>query len=253
MRKVIVMVVVLVMITGVAYCDSNLGDIMLLNKKKNQLQDEIRIVELRRTQVKDRLSKGIDYTLKELYELELDILEQDIKIKRKELEKINAVVGNFTRVTNSSGLNEIIKTYTKTSQKLKGGKMSFTSPLKNYTFTSGYGFREHPIYKRRIFHNGVDLAAKKGTNIRAIESGLVVKAGNLSGYGNTVILMHRRGYMSMYGHMSDIKVKTGDAVRRGEVIGYVGSTGISTGDHLHLEVFKDGKRINPEKLIHFKK
>ena len=131
--------------------------------------------------------------------------------------------------------------------------MKFIRPLKNYRVTSRYGYRMHPIYGKKMFHNGVDLGVNEGTKIRAVESGLVITAGEMGGYGNIVIVMHRRGYISVYGHMMNkgIAVKTGDVVKKGGLLGYVGSTGVSTGNHLHLEIFKGGHRIDPCSVIKF--
>lgn len=111
---------------------------------------------------------------------------------------------------------------------------------------SGYGWRTDPIYKTPEFHQGLDFTANTGTEIYATGDGVVVTANAaLQGYGNHVVINHGYGYQTLYGHMSKIAVKAGQKVKRGELIGYVGSTGRSTGPHVHYEVIKNGAKINP--------
>ena len=111
---------------------------------------------------------------------------------------------------------------------------------------SGYGYRIHPIYKTRKMHYGMDFSAKTGTEIYATGDGVVSKIKRSKrGYGNYVKINHGFGYETLYAHMSKYIVKRGQKVKRGEVIGYVGNSGISTAPHLHYEVRKDNKKINP--------
>jgi len=112
--------------------------------------------------------------------------------------------------------------------------------------TSGYGYRIHPIYKTRKMHYGMDYSAKVGTEIYATGDGIISKVKRSKrGYGNYVKINHGFGYETLYAHMSKYIVKKGQKVKRGEVIGYVGNSGISTAPHLHYEVRKDNKKINP--------
>jgi len=111
---------------------------------------------------------------------------------------------------------------------------------------SGYGYRMHPVYKTRKLHTGMDFSAPTGTPIYATGNGRVEKVTkSRSGYGRHVIINHGYGYKTLYGHMSKYIVKRGQRVKRGEIIGYVGSTGTSVAPHLHYEVHKDGRKINP--------
>jgi murein DD-endopeptidase MepM/ murein hydrolase activator NlpD len=111
---------------------------------------------------------------------------------------------------------------------------------------SGYGYRIHPIYKTRKMHYGMDFSAKTGTEIYATGDGVISKVKRSKrGYGNYVKINHGFGYETLYAHMSKYIVKRGQKVKRGEVIGYVGNSGISTAPHLHYEVRKDNKKINP--------
>jgi murein DD-endopeptidase MepM/ murein hydrolase activator NlpD len=111
---------------------------------------------------------------------------------------------------------------------------------------SGFGSRIDPVYKTIKFHAGLDFAAPQGTPIYATADGRVTTAGNTgNGFGNHVEINHGYGYETLYGHMFRIKVRSGQVVKRGEVIGWVGSTGKSTGPHLHYEVHKGGRSLDP--------
>lgn len=111
---------------------------------------------------------------------------------------------------------------------------------------SGYGWRIDPIYHSRRFHQGMDFTAPIGTDIFATGNGTIHSAGWQQGYGNCVQVNHGYGYLTLYGHMSAIKVRVGQSVKRGDVIGLVGSTGKSTGPHLHYEVHFKGTVMNPQ-------
>jgi len=111
---------------------------------------------------------------------------------------------------------------------------------------SGFGVRIDPIYRRPKMHQGMDFTAPIGTHIFATGGGQVVQAGWQQGYGNAVKINHGFGYETLYGHMSKINVRVGQRLTRGDVIGLVGSTGKSTGPHLHYEVRYQGKPVNPQ-------
>ena len=111
---------------------------------------------------------------------------------------------------------------------------------------SGFGYRIHPIYKIRKLHAGMDFSAKTGTPIYSTGNGVVKKTKrSRRGYGNYIEIDHGYGYVTLYAHMQKFIVKRGQKVKRGEVIGYVGNTGTSVAPHLHYEVHKDGRKINP--------
>lgn len=124
-------------------------------------------------------------------------------------------------------------------------------PVSKHTshMSSGFGYRFHPIYKVLRMHTGVDIAAPKGTPIYATGDGKVTVAARnapgYSGYGVVCRIDHGFGYESLYAHMDDLAVKKGAEVKRGDIIGYVGTTGASSGYHLHYEVLVNGKRVNP--------
>jgi murein DD-endopeptidase MepM/ murein hydrolase activator NlpD len=112
-------------------------------------------------------------------------------------------------------------------------------------FTSGYGSRRDPVSGRPAFHQGLDISAAPGKAVHATADAVVVLAAPHGELGNAVVLSHGYGLSTRYGHMSRIAVRAGQRVRRGDVIGYVGNTGRSTGYHLHYEVHKDGEPVNP--------
>lgn len=127
-------------------------------------------------------------------------------------------------------------------------------PVSNDQLTrlaSGFGMRIHPIYKVKKFHSGIDFTAPKGTPIYATGDGQVSSIENnpFTGYGRCVVIDHGFGYSTLYAHMERYTVSEGQKVKRGEVIGYVGSSGLSTSPHLHYEVIKNGVKVNP--VYHF--
>lgn len=109
-----------------------------------------------------------------------------------------------------------------------------------------YGWRKHPIKKRWIFHTGIDIVARNKAEILATSNGVVVKKiKSRRGYGNRIVLDHKNGFKTLYAHLNTFNVNIGDTVKRGDIIGYMGSTGLSTGTHLHYEVLKNNKHQNP--------
>lgn len=119
-------------------------------------------------------------------------------------------------------------------------------PLPNiYEVQSGFGYRYHPILKVLRPHTGIDITAKKGTPVYATADGVVSREQPGGGYGQVIVINHGYSYKTLYAHLSKKAVKPGEKVVRGQVIGYVGSTGIATGPHLHYEVIKGDKKVNP--------
>jgi len=147
----------------------------------------------------------------------------------------------------SKSLDEILR-LAKAKDKLLGA-IPAIQPVKNEDLkhmASGFGYRSDPFTKARKMHEGMDFTAKTGTPIYATGDGVVKSADNsLSGFGNHIEITHGYGYLTLYGHLSMYKVRAGQRVKRGDIIGYVGSTGRSEAPHLHYEVHKDGKVVNP--------
>lgn len=150
-------------------------------------------------------------------------------------------------VVQSKSLDEIAKLAQDKEKFLEA--IPAIQPISNENLTrmaSGYGYRTDPFTKARKFHFGMDFTAPRGTPIYASGNGVVKRADNAStGYGNHIRIDHGYGYVSLYAHLYKYNVKANQRVKRGDLIGFVGSTGRSEAPHLHYEVFKDGERINP--------
>ena len=147
----------------------------------------------------------------------------------------------------SKSLDEILKLADAKSDLLAA--IPAIQPVRNENLkqmASGFGYRTDPFTKARKMHEGMDFTAKTGTPIYATGDGIVARADNTaSGYGNHIVIRHGFGYETLYAHLSKYKARAGQRVKRGDVIGYVGSTGRSEGPHLHYEVHKDKKVVNP--------
>jgi murein DD-endopeptidase MepM/ murein hydrolase activator NlpD len=115
--------------------------------------------------------------------------------------------------------------------------------------SSGFGVRHDPINGSQRFHTGIDIAAQEGSPVLAAAPGIVRRVGPRGGYGNAVEIDNGRGISTIYGHASSLKVKEGDSVKAGEPVALVGHTGRATGPHLHFEVRKDGKPIDPQATL----
>lgn len=118
--------------------------------------------------------------------------------------------------------------------------------------SSKFGMRRHPVHGDSRFHHGMDIAAPVGTQVYPYQSGKVIFSGERSGYGNTIVIDHGNGYVTKYAHNRTNLVKTGDLVNEDTVIAEVGSTGLSTGPHLHFEVRRDGKYLDPATVLALK-
>ncbi|WP_298221135.1 peptidoglycan DD-metalloendopeptidase family protein [Flavobacterium sp.] len=150
-------------------------------------------------------------------------------------------------VIQSKSLDEILKLAKEKNNLLAA--IPAIQPVRNENLkqiASGFGYRSDPFTKVRKFHEGMDFSAKTGTPIYATGDGVVDRADNTaSGYGNHIVIRHGFGYETLYGHLSKYKCRAGQRVKRGDIIGYVGSTGRSEAPHLHYEVHKGGEVVNP--------
>ena len=123
------------------------------------------------------------------------------------------------------------------------------SPVKGGWVSSPFGYRTDPISGKRVFHRGLDMAGRSGTAVTSIGSGIVTWSGPDQGYGNLVEISHGNGYITRYGHNKENLVNVGERVRKGQMIAVMGSTGRSTGAHVHFEVVRNGSHINPGNYI----
>jgi murein DD-endopeptidase MepM/ murein hydrolase activator NlpD len=190
------------------------------------------------------------YTEMEANKVELKNNEQDKEVM---MSKIAKQIEDMEEISDESAkeLTDLAKKASALEAKknrikayYKGGKLGM--PLRvEYRLSSPFGYRTHPITGKKKLHAGMDMAAPKGTPVYAAESGVVIVAQSWSGYGNCIIIDHGGGLWTLYGHLSSILVKNGENVKRGNKIGLVGSTGQSTGNHLHFEVRKNSEPVNP--------
>ena len=123
-------------------------------------------------------------------------------------------------------------------------------PVTEGYLSSRYGRRNDPISGKRAWHNGVDFAGKSGADVISVAAGVVVYAAVRNGYGKMVEINHGGGYSTRYGHHKELKVEPGDIVRKGQVVGLMGSSGRSTGPHVHFEIYKNGRVVDPSSYIH---
>lgn len=165
-----------------------------------------------------------DYTIKELAD-ELSTLVALVQDRERKLDRLaDQILEQKPRVA---------------SAQLSGW------PVRSGYISSTYGFRAHPVRNTRQFHEGVDFATKRGAPILALADGLVVFSGRRNGYGNLVDVRHRDGIVTRYAHNSANLVREGELVRQGQQIGTVGSTGTATGPHVHFEVIRNGRAVDP--------
>jgi murein DD-endopeptidase MepM/ murein hydrolase activator NlpD len=185
--------------------------------KQNELNAEIRLVQ--------RLSD--DQLINGMVE-QLNVLSARVAVQQNSYEQIDDMIKNKEKLL---------------------AAIPAIQPVSNKNLSrvaSGFGYRIDPVYKVTKFHAGLDFTAPQGTPIYATADGTVKVSGNLNnGFGNHVVINHGYGYESLYAHMYRIKARQGQSIKRGEVIGWVGNTGKSTGPHCHYEVHKNGQPINP--------
>ena len=178
-----------------------------------------------------------------------------VKVKYGGSKKLNGKGGPYQPATNNKLLGEHDKKLLEKISYLRGLKDAYASiplgkPMKKYRVTSRFGGRADPFTKKKATHEGLDMAWKRGTPVRATADGVVLFARKKGSYGYVVQLDHGYGFMTYYGHLAtNLKVKKGDKVKKGEIVAYQGNTGRSTGDHLHYEVRFNKKPVNPKKFL----
>lgn len=184
-----------------------------------------------------------------------EIVAQE-RSKRTLLERVQAERAAYERVVrelqkNSNDLERLIRRAQlpqgRTPVAAAGAQFTFVWPARG-PFTSGFGYRRHPLFGIRHLHTGVDIATVWGTPVLAAADGRIIYAGWFGGYGKIVVIDHGEGTSTLYGHLSQILVGTGDPARRGQLLGRVGSTGFSTGPHLHFEIRLNGFPVDPLKF-----
>jgi murein DD-endopeptidase MepM/ murein hydrolase activator NlpD len=194
----------------------------------NPVPDSARAKEMENKLEIATVEKIKDYQLATSITNTLNNLKSRVAAQKKSYEEVDELVKN----------KEQLLSHTPAIQPVSNKDLS--------RIASGFGSRIDPVYKTIKFHYGLDFAAPQGTPIYATADGTITTAGSTgNGYGNHVVINHGYGYETLYGHMVRVKVHNGQSVKRGEVIGWVGSTGKSTGPHCHYEVHKYGEKIDP--------
>lgn len=238
----------------------------LLRQQNDDLKQNYKVMEERIKQLRlqmDEIANRDNYVYRSIFESNPipDSARVKEMEKKKEVQLVQSM-GETELVTSMADqLNNLslrmayqlksfnaIENMVKNKEKLIAAIPSI-QPISNRNLNrvaSGFGYRIDPIYKDRRLHAGLDFTAPIGTPIYAAADGVIKDAGfNTGGYGNRVVVNHGFGYETLYAHMVRIKARVGTRVKRGEVIGYVGSTGKSTGPHLHYEVHKNGTQLDP--------
>lgn len=207
-----------------------------LDTQKTVLKEKNQELNVQHSQLKTAVGER-EIALKEIQKEKAIYIAQE-----KEFERIaQALQGTINRLIAAKRAKNK-KSSTPTVVYYKGGRLMW--PIQG-RISSQYGTRVHPIFKTKLKHSGLDIAAPTGTPIGAAAAGEVLFAGTMRGYGNVVILDHGGDLTTVYGHMSRLACSENQKVGKGSIIGYVGSTGISTGPHLHFEVRVNGNTVDP--------
>ena len=214
-----------------------------VDKLKNELlvqKEEVIALRSEQDKKKAELTAYREESQKIIDNLQKDIdkYEREYALAKEAEARAKAEAESIRQQYDSSGTSSLPANYT-------AGKFTWPSAVTRRV-TSPYGYRIHPVTGKSKFHAGIDIGAPHGTNIVASDSGVVIVAGyNSGGYGNYVVINHGGGYTTLYAHCSSLNVSKGQSVSRGQVIAKCGSTGMSTGPHIHYEVQLNGKTTNP--------
>ncbi len=216
--------------------------------QKKELADQLQS----QSNVLNEMSKDELVLKSRLVEIEKKLLEMQELLDKKGINKELSVGGQYIPADGFelSYLDNMERSIYEMFNVIKSYPLG--KPMIETDIRSGFGYRKDPFRSRPAFHSGVDFEAKQGQPVFATADGIVEKAGWYYSYGNTVIIKHENGYETLYGHLTRVNVKDGQSVKSGDLIGNAGSTGRSTGTHLHYEIIKNGKNLNPSKFLSLK-
>lgn len=250
---------------AMAYSNAVVGDSDLLVRQLETAREEVRRTDktarsskakaaARRDQVKEATAfiEGAAIQKQTLVDqMTLQVMAEAQALREVQGRKA-LIEGRINAMSRSSdGIAMILANFEKGQPNWIPGEILITTPLPGRFIGSAFGLRFHPILNISRLHAGGDIGAPSGTPIHAAADGIVVIAGAHGGYGNTTVIDHGSSLGTLYGHQSAISVRVGQIVQRGDVIGYVGSTGLSTGPHLHFETRVKGMPIDPEGVVDF--
>jgi murein DD-endopeptidase MepM/ murein hydrolase activator NlpD len=232
----------LVMLTGTIM-------ISLLNNRVGKLSAELVELEAEREQVEVE-RRALAATRDQL---EADVQDKTtaLQVLSDELENIEILIG--LQAAPERALAQRVDTASQTAfeKRLMLNSIPSGFPLESERVTSSFGMRQHPVYNQEAMHGGIDFGTPVGTPVYATADGIVEWAAHhqSSGYGKMIRVIHNYGFSTVYGHLSDFAVTSGNYVRRGDLLGYSGNTGVSTGPHLHYEVRHLNRRLDPATFL----
>lgn len=224
--------------------DTDIENINRLTSAKREISQKEYSLKQRKRQI-ENTHRGIaqQKSLLETRARQQQTVYASIRAQRQEYERrVNGLLRN------SNEIETMIKKLLTDTPSVSRGTGTFIWPVRG-VISSYFGYRRHPIFRVVKFHTGIDIAINSGTAIKAADSGVVIFSGWWGGYGNAVIINHGRGLQTVYAHQLRRYVAKGDKVDKYQVIGLVGSTGYSTGPHLHFEVRRNGETQNPMRYL----
>lgn len=244
----------LISFTALFLSFNSIGDIKKLREELSKKDKQIEQLNLKLKEKDKRLQQALKE--KEILAQKLKVIEDKIKKANKTLRRKGIRIklpqgGVFIPAKEGKKLVLYADSMNKNIEKLLKVMSDIPIGVPLYgRITSRFGYRRDPFNGRRAFHTGIDLKARYKQPVFATANGYVEYAGWARGYGKLVIIRHKYGFKTYYGHLAKIRVKRGQWVKAGTVIGYAGSTGRSTGVHLHYEIRKYGKLINPLRFLY---
>ena len=227
--------------------DSNLVNEVLDYQKEimeiaKQLEADKKIQETLATKAEIAKNKKLEKVAKQ--QALIDRMNNDKAVFDRQYDEKMAASAEITKLIEQKRYREQVAAIQSQYTQNVSGSGTMIWPVGG-EITSPFGWRTHPIFGSQIFHSGIDIGAEYGTPIAAAQSGVVIEAGWIGGYGNTIMIDHGGGVVSLYGHNQSLAVDVGQTVSQGQVVAYCGSTGNSTGPHCHFEVRLNGEPVSP--------